>query len=888
MITLKNVSKNIVRDGVEKNVLNNINIQLGDTGLVVIRGGNNSGKTYLLRILSQVDNITSGNLFVDGVDLGLLGEKELENYRTHYVGSVMNDNEMMENITIEENIRLGTAFGRVKPKKEVMQMLYDNLELTSVVKEKAKNCTPTQRICAEIGRLMIKSPRVLVFDDFEDTLQADTMLRVWRLLKEISQTHLVVIVSDSQPYISKFADRVISMADGKVVSDTGSDKRVSNETPAKEILDKSIFLKKHRFTLSSTNTLVRQVVSSNWKKMLTTLILMMIVAIGFVASSALSVFNMSQTLAKSSVTKGESYIEFYKGNINNRKSLNYDTSVGDTVIADLQAKGLSFLMAKHEVNWSTNIGNGMVVRSLITNSQSLKVGDTNKFGQELLAGKYTGTAAVSNDEAHGTNVVISDYMAEVIIQNGIIGGFASSQNVSGNFRNLDLYNALCSADQSSVNFKMNGTEFHIVGIYKTDFDKYVDKALTPNKDTKAIFDYNLDNIYSVIHVNTHFYTINPRRIAYMTMNSDDITSGTLVSNTFDKIIPTATNVNLYNGAGGYAVNYIGDVLTKTDTRIVDNRTIYVSADIMHLIYSKYHSDCPTIESFLTKYGGSGKTATAGSVIDNATLLTVKLGGDKEYRIAGFVNNASLANSIFVTGKPVSAHVDNSLRSEFEYLYIARNIATNGVVLPVKPFTTSEVKTIIDTMVGEGYSVNMLASEAISKVGGTVESLRLVFILVSIALSVVMALMILRYIKRLFMDNTKTWGLVRAFGCTKVNLNATIAIIVMISVFIASAIGVLFGWLITLLGNAIMLSSFGYAVSIFSINGLIIAIFAVLMIAVAGILVPYTCVDFQNLQPLYMIKYDKLVFNKKVMKLDNQEQTKEGSVETDQNTSNDDK
>ena len=168
MITLKNVTKRVIRDNKEVEVLSNINLQLGDKGLVVLRGGKEAGKTCLMRMIAQLDDISDGNIFVDGVDIGKLGHKEIENYRTHYVGMLMGKDDIFPDLTIEENIVIGTAFGRIKPKKDVLDMLYASLELSNVTKRKAKECTDGEKVCANIARLMIKSPRVILVDDFDD------------------------------------------------------------------------------------------------------------------------------------------------------------------------------------------------------------------------------------------------------------------------------------------------------------------------------------------------------------------------------------------------------------------------------------------------------------------------------------------------------------------------------------------------------------------------------------------------------------------------------------------------------------------------------------------------------------------------------------------------
>jgi len=88
----------------------------------------------------------SGNFFVDGVDINLLTDKEIQNYRTHYVGMVTTNDNIMPNLTIAENMALGTAFGRIKPNKETLAVLYTSLGLLNSINVPAYKCSKEEQI----------------------------------------------------------------------------------------------------------------------------------------------------------------------------------------------------------------------------------------------------------------------------------------------------------------------------------------------------------------------------------------------------------------------------------------------------------------------------------------------------------------------------------------------------------------------------------------------------------------------------------------------------------------------------------------------------------------------------------------------------------------------
>ncbi len=873
MITLKNLTKSVIRDGQEIEALSKINLQFGDTGLVAIKGGVRAGKTCLLRVLAQEDTYNSGNMFVDGVDIGLLTDKEIQNYRTHYVGMVTSQDDIMPNLTLAENMSLGTAFGRIKPSSETLAALYTSLGLLKVVNVPAHKCSKEERICAGFGRLLIKSPKVMLIDDIDSGLDVDSSLRIWRILKEASETHLVIVVSDSDPYISKFADRVITMDNGKVTSDVGSDKKTQSNVLEQSMIDKSIFVRKHRFTFSAVFKTIKQMLISNYKSMINSMVFAFLLVIGFVLSSTLCTFNTTQTIAKSSKEHGDKYIEFYKEADNGtREALNYDSTIEDTIIAVLQNEDLSYFCAKHEINWQTNILKDFQMSSLITNSEELEKGQTNKFNQKILAGNYTGSGAFVNDESHGTDVVISDYVAELIIKYGIEYGFPAGQNLSGGFRNVELYEMLVStSNQQNVNFEMNGTSYNIVGIYETDFDNYVNSDMSVKSGMEDIFEYNLANIYSVCHVNTNFYTINARREGSITIAGTSIGFYSSAENNHTKEL-LQNDVKIVNGANDPYISKIKEN-SANFTKAVGKTSnyVYVSWDIMQKMISSYLNT-----NYDAEYLVNNCTSVSRLLGEIQDRYRIQFGGyDKIFNISAIIPDVDVTNTIVVSGKKPSETADSSTRSAFEYLYLSKNITTNGVVMPVGLFNVSEIENCIKTMNSLGYTINTLAGETISGVSDTLSNLRVVFIIVALGVAVCLVLLMISYIRKLYMRNTRTIGLLRSYGCTKYNISFTITLLAMVSVLIAIILGTFVTWLFTLIGNALMMSSYVFAVSIFSVNMLIVSIFAICILGSCAIIAPYVCDKFQNLQPIYMINYEK-TFGKKSKKNKNDDEEEESS------------
>ncbi len=873
MITLKNIGKRVIRQGNEVQILHNINLQFADTGLVVLKGGKESGKSSLLRVIGGIDEYTDGNIFVDGVDIGLLGSKELENYRTHYVGCVFGASDIVDELTLRDNIEIGSAFGRIKPKKAILEELFNNLRITSAINTLGKDCTPENKALTSVARLLVKSPKVLLVDSLDDTLQSDALLRVWRLLKEVSESHLVIIVSDSEPYINKFADRVVAIDNGTVVSDTLTQSNSVSVTPEKSMMDKSVFLKKHRVTLDATGMFFKSIFRSTRKSIITSMVWAVLVVICFTMFGTLCTFKTSQVIAKSSYDHNDNYIEFYQGKSNtDKKMLNYDsTSNQETVIEHMQELNYSYMCAMHEVDWETNISDEFVVTSLITNSQDIGVEEVNKFGQKILSGKYTGLGAIANDEAHSQNVVISDYMAECIIKYGINAGFAPGQNVTGKLRNIDLYDAITSGNITSVNFNMNGMRYNIIGIYKTDFDEYVNNDLTVKKGKEKIFEYNLKHVYSVIHVNTNFYTTNSRR-----SDGTLLINGLSVTNTKAELFNANDKVEVVNSNSNY-FNEIANLFDESKVSSFESvfgsdassttKQIYVSSDIILTLVNQYkYNNSATDQEVeqVTFEQIRDKCTDARSLVNYAydyLRIQISIGSfAEEYTIAGFIPDESIQKTIVVKSKLVTEGGRfRDERSAFEKIYIASNYKTNTVIMPVKIFSIGEIQNVIDTLIAEGedFKVETLATESIYGISNTIEILRWIFVGLAILFVLLMLFTIHSFVRKTFLNNAKTIGMYRAIGCTKVNMNVNIALFTLMLYVSAVIVGVFFAWLLTMLSNVIMLWTYGHAVSIFTINMFLTLAFGVVVIIGCIATVPNTCKDFQNLQPYYIINYNAM-------------------------------
>ena len=229
MIEVKNLTK-IYTNGKEKlKALNSVSFKLPDKGMVFIVGKSGSGKSTLLNMLGGLDDITSGDVFVDNLNLSKMTNHELDIYRNHYLGIIYQNYNLFESETIVSNIKAGAdALGIHIPDDEIHVLLKD-LDLEDATEKKVKNLSGGQKQRVAIARALAKNPRLILADEPTGNLDTKTAKIIFDVLKKISVDRLVIVISHDNKSAHEYADRILRLSDGEVVEDLIRNKHRSSK-----------------------------------------------------------------------------------------------------------------------------------------------------------------------------------------------------------------------------------------------------------------------------------------------------------------------------------------------------------------------------------------------------------------------------------------------------------------------------------------------------------------------------------------------------------------------------------------------------------------------------------------------------------------------------------
>ncbi|MEF2783467.1 MAG: ABC transporter ATP-binding protein [Clostridium sp.] len=217
-IEFQNVKKIYKMGEVEIQALAGVDFTIDKGEFVVIAGASGAGKSTILNILGGMDSATSGNIFVDGTEISKFNAKQLTTYRRYDIGFVFQFYNLVQNLTVKENVELATQISK-------NPLDIDKTIEAVGLKERASNF-PAQLSGGEqqrvvIARALAKNPKLLLCDEPTGALDYNTGKQILKLLQDTCRNHGVsVVVITHNLALTAMGDKVIKVRNGKIESIT--------------------------------------------------------------------------------------------------------------------------------------------------------------------------------------------------------------------------------------------------------------------------------------------------------------------------------------------------------------------------------------------------------------------------------------------------------------------------------------------------------------------------------------------------------------------------------------------------------------------------------------------------------------------------------------------
>lgn len=203
--------------------VDDVTLEVRSGEFVALLGSSGSGKSTLLNLMAGLDRPTDGAIFADGRNLSELSSLELARYRSKTVGMVFQSFNLLPRMTLEENVELPLRLAevdRAERGKRVADAL-ERVRLEKRLSHRPSELSGGEQQRAALARALVNRPTLLFADEPTGNLDSATGESIMLLLKEIQQTlgMTIVMVTHERPLAERFANRIVSLADGKLLND---------------------------------------------------------------------------------------------------------------------------------------------------------------------------------------------------------------------------------------------------------------------------------------------------------------------------------------------------------------------------------------------------------------------------------------------------------------------------------------------------------------------------------------------------------------------------------------------------------------------------------------------------------------------------------------------
>lgn len=248
MLQLKNISKDYVGGNMTVHALKGIDVSFRESEFVSVLGPSGCGKTTLLNIIGGLDRYTDGDLVINAASTKTYTDRDWDTYRNHSIGFVFQSYNLIPHQTVLENVELTMTLGGVakaERKKRALDAL-TSVGLKDLINKKPNQLSGGQMQRVSIARAIVGDPDIILADEPTGALDSETSETVMEILKEISKTRLVIMVTHNPDLAKRYSDRIIKMLDGKITEDSRPyTEEAAKESPAAQTTNEINYKKKH-------------------------------------------------------------------------------------------------------------------------------------------------------------------------------------------------------------------------------------------------------------------------------------------------------------------------------------------------------------------------------------------------------------------------------------------------------------------------------------------------------------------------------------------------------------------------------------------------------------------------------------------------------------------
>ncbi len=222
MISINNLNKIYKNGAVEVHALKNVNLEIEHGEFIAIMGQSGSGKSTLMNIIGCLDRPTSGEYFLDGIDISKQEQDELSLIRNKKIGFVFQAFNLIPRTDILRNVELPMIYAKTKSsvRRQRALELLDKVGLKDRVDHLPNELSGGQKQRVAIARALANNPPIILADEPTGNLDTQSSEDIMNIFKTLNNEGNSVILVTHEPDIAKYADRIIVFRDGVIIEDS--------------------------------------------------------------------------------------------------------------------------------------------------------------------------------------------------------------------------------------------------------------------------------------------------------------------------------------------------------------------------------------------------------------------------------------------------------------------------------------------------------------------------------------------------------------------------------------------------------------------------------------------------------------------------------------------
>ena len=221
MIKIKDLEKIYRTEDVETIALNKLSMEVKEGEFVAVMGPSGCGKSTLLNILGLLDDPDAGSFIFNGTEVAHFNERKRAEMRKHIIGFVFQSFNLIDELTVYENVELPLIYTGVKPseRKEKVEKVLDKMQIMHRRNHYPQQLSGGQQQRVAVARAVVNNPKLILADEPTGNLDSINGSEVMELLTDLNEQGTTIIMVTHSEHDARFSHRIIRMLDGQTVTE---------------------------------------------------------------------------------------------------------------------------------------------------------------------------------------------------------------------------------------------------------------------------------------------------------------------------------------------------------------------------------------------------------------------------------------------------------------------------------------------------------------------------------------------------------------------------------------------------------------------------------------------------------------------------------------------